>query len=205
MRFVLLVEGHTEHKALSGFFKRYLDAKLSRPVKVDTVRHDGYRDLIKHAPIKARLHLQDPRRGAETLAVIALLDLYGPCYPEHCKSTEQRLDWIKRQVRGDNTDPRFLVHCAVHETEAWLLGDPSLFPPEIRRALPGRPPEEINHDEPPAKLLHRLFRTKLRRDYHKINDGSGLFQRLDPDLAARRCPYLGQLLREMLCLAQARS
>ncbi len=32
MKFVLLVEGETEKKVLAGFFKRWLDPRLAKPV-----------------------------------------------------------------------------------------------------------------------------------------------------------------------------
>ncbi|WP_104984498.1 DUF4276 family protein [Sorangium cellulosum] len=74
---------------------------------------------------------------------------------------------------------------------------------EVRAALPGKcaHPETVNFDTPPAKLLERLYRDKLKRGYKKVIDGTNLFRALDPDVAYGKCPYLKLLLDDMLALA----
>ena len=76
MKFVLFVEGHTEKKALASFLKRWLDPQLDRRVGIQVVRFEGWPELVKDSPDKARMHL----RKSDVIAVIALLDLYGPTY-----------------------------------------------------------------------------------------------------------------------------
>jgi hypothetical protein len=100
--------------------------------------------------------------------------------------------------------PRFRQHFAVHETEAWLLTDPGIFPPAIRDRLEryARQPESVNFEEPPAKLLHRVYQAGSR-SYQKVVHGSVLFPKLDPNLAYKACPRLKMLLDEMLLLAKA--
>ncbi len=80
-------------------------------------------------------------------------------------------------------------------------------PRPVEAALPGKctRPESVNFDEPPAKLLERLYREKLRKSYKKVIDGASLFQALAPDVAYEKCPHLKQLLDEMLGLAKAAS
>ncbi len=99
---------------------------------------------------------------------------------------------------------RFRQYFAVHETEAWLLADRTILPERVGSALPGRAaqPETVNFDEPPSMLLDRLFREKLQTAYKKVVDGSNLFRALSPDLAYTTCPYLKQLLDDMLKLAR---
>jgi hypothetical protein len=99
---------------------------------------------------------------------------------------------------------RFRQHFAVHELEAWLLAAPTVLPADVAKALPGKCawPESVNFDEPPAKLLERLYRAKLKRSYKKITDGADLFRRLDPEAAAAKCPQLRVLLDELLALAK---
>ena len=98
---------------------------------------------------------------------------------------------------------KFRQFFAVHETGAWLLSDPNLFPAEIKKKFPGKiqHPEEINFDEPPAKLLGRLYQEKIKSTYKKTTDGYDLFDKLDPNLAYNKCPRLKELLDEMLKLA----
>jgi len=74
----------------------------------------------------------------------------------------------------------------------------------IRKALPGKTqhPETVNFDEPPSKLLQRLYKEKIKRTYKKVTHGKALFDRLDPAIAYKKCPYLRELFDEMLKIAR---
>jgi len=86
MKFILFVEGHTENKAIPSFLKQWLDPKLSKPVGIKSVRFEGWPELVKDSPTKANLYLSQD----SVIAVIALLDLYGPTiYPDN----ENTLFW----------------------------------------------------------------------------------------------------------------
>jgi len=205
MNFVLFIEGYTERKALPTFFKKWLDPQLSQPVGIKTVRFDGWPELVKDTPKKAGLYLNGPQKH-EIVAVIALLDLYGPTllYPADKKTAQERYEWAKAYLESKVNHPRFRQFFAVHEIEAWLLSDPNLFSAEIKKALPGKikHPEEINFDAPPAKLLQNLYQQKTKRTYKKTTDGNELFNKLDPNLAYVKCPRLKELFDEMLRLSQ---
>lgn len=204
MKFIFFVEGDTEEKVLPGFLKKWLDPRLVQRVGVSTVRFHGWRELVKDTPKKALLHLDGPRKN-DVIAVIVLLDLYGPTfYPPDKKTVLERYDWAKEYLETQVNHSKFRQFFAVHEIEAWLFSDPGLFPSEIQRALPGKTqhPEEINFDNPPAKLLNRLYEEKLKRTYKKTTNGYELFSKLDPNLAYTKCPHLKQMLDEMLNLAK---
>jgi hypothetical protein len=89
-------------------------------------------------------------------------------------------------------NPRFRQHFAVHETEAWLLCNRLSLPPGV----PDHPPEEVNFDEPPSKLLKRLMGGK----YKKKTERSRLCN-IDPEDAYSQCPHLRLLLDDLLALA----
>jgi hypothetical protein len=224
MKFILFIEGHTEKKALSAFFKKWLDPRLVKPVGIKTVRFEGARELVKDLSKKVTLYLDTSKQHKQTkkkikgsekdkndevndiIAVIALLDLYGLelSHPADKKTSRQRYEWAKKHLENQVNHPKFRQFFAVHETEAWLLSDPNLFSDKIKKALPKRiqHPEEINFDMPPAKLLERLYDLKTGRTYKKIMHGSELFRKLDPNLAYIKCPRLKALLDEMLKLAK---
>jgi uncharacterized protein DUF4276 len=204
LRFLLFVEGHTEDKALPGFLKRWLDPRLSQPVGIRVVRFQGWRDYAKEIPKKVALNLSG-RTGEEVIAAIGIIDLYGPTiYPSHLSTTRERYEWGRQHFEAAVRNGRFHQHFAVHETEAWLLSEPAIFPEAVRQRFPGRiqHPETVNFDEPPAALLDRLYRQHMGRGYRKVIDGSTLFQALPPETAHARCPNLQRLLDEMLQLAQ---
>jgi len=205
MKFVMLVEGYTEQKAIPAFLKRWLDPRLSQRVGIQIVRFEGWPELVDDMRDRTRMYLESPQ-SAEIIAVIALLDLYGPTiYPDHLDSAAQRLLWAIKELEDRVSHPRFRMFFAVHEVEAWLLSNPELFPAPIRKALPAKvqQPETVNFDEPPAKLLQRLYRDRSGRTYKKLTDGKALFDQLDPQVVYDKCPRFRQMMDAMLQLARS--
>lgn len=204
MKFVLFVEGDTEKKVLKEFLKRRLDPQLNKPVGIKVVLLKGWQNYVKDIAKKVELHLSG-QTGADVIAAIGLLDLYGPTfYPPAKTDTEAKRAWAKEHLETVVTSNRFRQHFAVHEVEAWLLAAPAGLPDEVANALPGRcsRPESVNFEEPPSKLLDRLYYEKLKKHYKKITDGTNLFRKLDPEVVCAKCPHLKALLDEMLQLAK---
>jgi hypothetical protein len=205
MNFILMVEGHTEEKGLRKFLQRWLDQELSTNVGIKIVRFDGWSDLVKGAASKTHWHLNNPQEKNDIIAVIALLDLYGPTfYPGDKTTASERYGWAKAHMERQVGHPKFRQHFAVHETEAWLLSEPSIFPKEVQEALEDKypAPEKVNSHNHPAKLLTELYHTRLKRKYRKTTDGRDLFLELNPSIAYQKCPKLKALLDEMLLLAR---
>ncbi len=205
MRFILLVEGKTEEEAAAAFLKRWLDPRLPQPVRIQMVTFDGYGDVIRKMARKARMHLEGPK-GHEIIAVIGLLDLYGPTfYPPDKTTADERVAWGREHFEKEVALDRFRLFFAVHEFEAWLLSQPEIFPQKIKNALANKvpQPERIDFVEPPAKLLDQVYRQQTKRNYKKRAYGRQLFAKLDPLVAISKCPYLKAMLDEMLSLAKA--
>lgn len=201
MKFVLFVEGQTEHNVVPKFLKRWLDPKLPRHVGIQCVRFEGWPELVKDAPDKARLYLS----GDDVIAVIALLDLYGPIfYPEDMNTPDKRYKWAKHYLEEKVGQDRFFQFFAVHEVEAWLLSDPSIFPAQVRKQIEklAEKPELVNNTNPPAKRLNKIYSTQTGKRYKKIVHGNALFAKLKPETAYKKCPYLRELLDTMLKLAK---
>ena len=202
MKFILFVEGHTENKAIPAFLKRWLDPQLaSQPVGIQTVRFDGWAEMVKDSSTKAKLYLSEDN----VVAVIALLDLYGPTiYPDKKKSATERYTWAKQYLEKEVDQKNFFQFFAVHEVEAWLLSEPSIFPrairPEIEKITTS--PETINSARPPAKRLEEIYKKQTKRKYKKVVYGRDLFAKLDPIVAYKKCPRLKELLDKMLELAK---
>ncbi len=203
MSFVLIVEGDTERAVLPPFFKRWLDPQLKKPIKIQATILPGYAEFQKSLAAKARTYLSDPNNRNLT-AVIGLLDLYGPPYPTARRTIEDKQAWLVERCSKSVNNPRFRMFVAVHDLEAWLLADPSIFPQAVCRALQSTSlePEQVDDSSPPAKLLDALYKQYVRRAYRKTTDGPQLFKKLDPENAANVCPHLKSMLEEMLKLAQ---
>ncbi len=205
MKFVLLVEGNTEKQTVAEFLKRWLDPQLTTRVGIQVVRFNGYSQLLEKLVVRAQEFVDGPK-NEDIVAVIGLIDLYGPTfYPEHCVTAEERRAWATQRIENDVNRDRFRMCFAVHEFEAWLFAQPSIFPREVREILPAKTnqPETVNFDEPPAKLLNRLYTQATRREYKKVTHGRELFAKLDPIVAVSKCPCLAEMLNEMLQLAKA--
>ena len=204
MKFVLLVEGNTEKQTVAEFLKRWLDPQLTTRVGIQVVRFRGYSQLLQKVVDRAQAFIDGPK-NEDIVSVIGLIDLYGPTfYPEHCVTVEERRAWATQRIENDVNRDRFHMFFAVHEFEAWLLAQPSILPTEVRRILPAKTnqPETVNFDEPPAKLLNRLYPQATRREYKKVTHGRDLFAKLDPIVAVSKCPYLAEMLNEMLQLGK---
>lgn len=204
MKFVLFVEGHTEKKVVPDFLKRWLDPKLSQPVGIKSVRFEGWHDYANEIKKKVALNLSG-QSGSDVIAGIGLLDLHGPTFfPHGLSSVDQKHAWGKHHLEEMVNHPRFFQHFAVHETEAWLFSDHTIFPDMIRPLIhkSSRSPESVNSDEPPSKLLRRLYWEKLHKSYKKVIDGTNLFKDLMPERAYEKCPYLQMMLDDMLGLAK---
>jgi len=174
-------------------------------VGIQRVQFDGYADMVRKIETKARMHLSGPKQG-EIVGVIGLLDLFGPdFYPTEKTSADERFAWGKAHFEASVGDSRFRMFFAVHEFEAWLISQPSIFPREVKSELETSipHPERVNFHEPPAKLLDRVYKLKMRRSYKKTTYGRQLFAKLDPTVAVSKCPYLKSMLDEMLAMAKA--
>jgi hypothetical protein len=201
MKFILFCEGDTEKKALPDFLKRWLDPRLSQPVGIKPVGFSGWPELVKDAPTKASLHV----RKKDVIAVISLLDLYGPTfYPDHLTRAEERYLWAKAYIEGKVGLEKFRQYFAVHEVEAWLLSRPDIFPAVVKKDFPHKVnhPETVNFSEPPAKLLMKIFKKATKRNYKKVTHGKEYFDKLDPAVAYQKCPKLKAMLDDMLQLAE---
>ncbi len=205
MKIILFVEGSTEAKTLPAFLKRWLDPRLNKPVAIQAVDFDGAGELIAESPKRIQKYLNGPRR--DVIAVVALLDFQGAplSYPAALTKAAERMVWAKQDLEARTDSLRFRQFFAVHELEAWLLSDITIFPKELQDAFPVKisQPEAVNSHEPPSALLGRLYQSRMRKPYKKGTDGEKLFAKLNPEIAYQKCRSLQMLLDEMLALAQA--
>jgi uncharacterized protein DUF4276 len=207
LKLILLVEGDTERAVLPEFLKRWLDPKLGRPVSLEVVNFGSNGEYLKEVAKMTAKYLNGPK-SQEVIAVIGLLDLYGlpdNFFPSDISNAQDRYSWAKQKLEEHVGQAKFRQFFAMHELEAWLLSDPSIFPRDIEKEFPRsiRNPESVNFNEPPARLLERLYQRNIGKRYKKKVDGPKLFRKLDPEIAYQKCPRLKEMLDEMLRLAKA--
>ncbi len=203
MKFILFVEGHTEQKSLSSFIKRWLDPRLTVPAGITVIRFQGCSDYL--IDIKERTHMfLSGKNSHEIIAAIGLLDLYGLEFPPKLKTVSQKYNRTKEDIERKVDHPKFKQFFSVHELESLLFSDISIFPGEISKKMIKKSlkPETINFNNPPAKVIKKLYKKQLNKIYTKTATGKALFQKLNPEVAYRKCPYFKFMLDEMLKLAR---
>jgi hypothetical protein len=205
VRFEIISEGKTEKDIIAKFLKSWLDPKLTNPIGIKVTDEMGFARALRKIETKAKAKLEAPG-NEQIIGVIGLIDLYGPEYQSHLTTVEQRYRESKESVERAVNDQRFRMHFAVHEVEAWLLCDKGIFPRAVQDIWPAslRPPEEVNFNEPPAKLLDRLYKQATGKTYKKTVNGKELFGKLNSSTAVAACPYLKRMLEDMLAMAKAR-
>jgi hypothetical protein len=203
MFLVIFVEGHTEDKVLTNFLSKWLNDKLPEKLIIRTVNFKGYANFYKDVALRAHMHLKGPR-SKELVAVIGLLDLYGPTiFPEGMILVDKKYRWAKKHIEKKVGSPRFRQHFAVHELEAWLLSNPAIFSAAIASEVEkvSKAPETVNSNQPPAKFLNNIYLEKINRTYKKITEGNRLFAKLDPEIVREKCPYFKLLTDDIYELA----
>ncbi|MBI4557044.1 MAG: DUF4276 family protein [Candidatus Hydrogenedentes bacterium] len=204
MKFILCIEGNTEDLALPQFIKRWLDPQLRTPVGVKPHKFKGCKHFVKDINQVVHWYLED-RRADEIIAVMGLMDLYGPdFYPSDKRTTEERYTWAKDYVERKVNHSKFRMFFAVHEVEAWLFSQPNIFPPAVARAIQSEShhPEAIDFDRPPKARLKRIYRETTTEDYRPTTQSADLLKKLRPEVAYAKCPYLKVMLDEMLRLVK---
>lgn len=123
MKFILLVEGDTEHRVLPPFLRRCFEPLgFTNSIGFSAVNMGGWSNLHKDIAKKAHTYLTGPLQHPSIIAVVSLLDLYGPdFYPANKTTIPERVSWARHRIEAEVGHEKFRHFCAVHELEAWLL------------------------------------------------------------------------------------
>ncbi|MGA2935532.1 MAG: DUF4276 family protein [Syntrophobacteraceae bacterium] len=196
MKISLLIEGRTE-KGFLPHLRLFLETRLhGRMPNIDPFPYHGR--VPKGEKLKRVVEnlLSDGDRASD--AVVALTDVYTGTreFNDAADAKAKMRAWV-----GPET--RFHPHAAQHDFEAWLL----VYWADIvklarhNRKPPGKNPEDVNHDKPPAHRIQALFEVgSCRGSYVKPRDANKILQGKDLLLSANACPELKGLLNTILRL-----
>lgn len=103
---------------------------------------------------------------------------------------------LKRQgVRAADIDShigRFYPSAMKHDMEVLVLSAPKQLQARLDMSnMPGswrQPPEEQNQDNPPKKIVERLFSDKLQRRYRGVTDSVAILENADLNDIVMQCP-----------------
>ncbi len=195
MKIILIVEGKTE-KAFVSHLRGYLQEKL--PNKMARLETHPYHGLIPMGPELqriVRLYLHDTRHSPAD-HVIALTDVYTGTRPPRFQDAMDAKGKMREWV-GD--EPRFHPHAAQHDFEAWLIPYWRTIQQlaDHKMTGPACPPEQVNHDQPPAHRIEKIFQAGGRA-YVKPRDAGRILRDNDLSVAIAQCPELKAFVNTIL-------
>ena len=156
-------------------------------------RHDGAIPTERKLQRVVSNLLETGKRRAD--AVNALTDVY-PAFTDAEEAKRKMWEWI-------GTEPRFYPHVALHDFEAWLLPHwDRIQKLAKKKSKPFGPhPEKINHGNPPAHRLSKLFEAgKCRDSYNKPRDAGRILRGADLLISIAACSELKAFINTILQL-----
>lgn len=193
MRITIICEGKTE-QAFKETLHAFLQTRL--PGKMPALKFDVHNGSIPTGDKLKRV--VDNLLGATLKpaeAVIGLTDVY-PAFADAEDAKSRMRAWV-----GDES--RFHPHVALHDFEAWLLPFWDRITQLAGRKAKafGANPERINHNNPPAHRISRLFEAGSCRDrYSKPRDAKRILKDADLMSAIEKCPELKSFVNTILGL-----
>lgn len=193
MKITIICEGKTE-KAFKPCLHSFLKQRL--PGQMPFLTFDVHNGAIPtDGKLKRVVHnlLRTGKRPSD--AVIALTDVY-PAFADSSDARRRMRQWVGKE-------PKFHPHVALHDFEAWLLPywDRIKQLAGSNSAPFGASPEAVNHVNPPAHRLARLFEAgKCRDSYSKPRDASRILRDADLTIAINACPELKAFVNTILGL-----
>lgn len=202
MRIAIIVEGKTE-RVFKPFLSQFLETQLAgRMPQLDFVPQDGriptgdkLRQVVTHL-------LSDHKVPAD--AVIGLTDVYTGINPPDFQDADEAKRKMKQWV-GDVAD--FYPHVALYDFEAWLLPYWSKIQrlAGSNRTTPGKNPEAVNHQNPPAYRLKEIYRVgTCRSDYVKTRDASRILKNENLSVAIDACQELKAFVNCIITLSDGK-
>jgi len=192
MKIAIFVEGETED-AFKRHLLNFLQTRLANQMqKWVMIRCDGR--IPKENELKRRVEkLLTGKKPAD--AVIALTDVYTGTddFIDAADAKQKMKFWV-------GNHPKFYPHVAQYDFEAWLLPFWSDIQKLAGHKRPGKEPEKVNHNKPPAKHIEELFRLGKRKRYHKPRDSYSILKGKDLTISANACPELKAFLNTLLTL-----
>ena len=202
-RIVILCEGDTEEIVVRCFLRRQWKLEGLDAVGLHA---DNLQGSLHRIGTKAGLHLDEE----DVLAVFSLVDLYGCTQVKHGANDDintkvRRVqEWLKSTVKNPRLD-EFHPCVSVHEVEALILAEGNALSTRLSvpQVAPDPTAETKNFLRPPSVRLNDLFWAHKKRGYHKITDGTPLFQKMQFDPVYRSCSYFREFFEKLRGVARS--
>ncbi|VXD19332.1 conserved hypothetical protein [Planktothrix serta PCC 8927] len=208
MKVIVYVEGKSDKLAMESLLKDLIDNQEIQGIKIEFFAAKGSdnqrggnakKELLEVIPKKAISILQNDCQAI----VVVIPDLYPKnigfphtTYDELKEGIinqfEQEL--TKKAIEDHRLKQRFKVFCYKHDLEALVLASEN----QLRNRLGLKkeqnfliswtiPVEEQNHDQPPSRIVERLFKA-YNKTYQKTVDSALILGQANYQDIAERCP-----------------
>ena len=189
------VEGPSDKNAMKDLLRSLIEQKRQEGINIDFVYMKG----------KGNLLAKGPRRAVNTIfdepdsIVVVMPDLYpkNTCFAH--ETFEEMKNGILRDFRSALQEKhiqykdhlkRFRVFCFKYDLEALILASKK----SLESYLGGRqirvkwriPVEDQNHDNPPKKIVERLF-ASYGKEYDDVKDAPVILSKSDYKDVANKC------------------
>jgi hypothetical protein len=190
VKVIVYVEGPSDAEALRALLKSLIEEGRRNGIGIVFV-HKGSKDgILGDVPRIAANHLrQNPDDW-----ILALPDLHPfsdqgshkhSSFDEMAKLLRSKFEACGKEVGLSGSALRhFRVHCLKHDLEALLLAAPAELSKRLRtkdklRDWWRHPVEDQNGNEPPKRVVQKLFTKYLERKYVETVDAKWILERAD--------------------------
>ncbi|MBD2484204.1 DUF4276 family protein [Planktothrix sp. FACHB-1365] len=208
MEVIVYVEGNSDKFALEQLFKQVIENKQNQGIKIQFFSGKG-RDNQRGGDAKQELLEVIPKKAINILKgklnsiVVVIPDLYPPnrlfthtTYQELEAGimTQFNQELTRQGINDQRLIERFRVFCFKYDLEALVLASEAQL--KTRLGLRNNqnfpiswtiPVENQNHDQPPSRIVERLFKAYNKTYVKKVDPAFILGQANYQDLA-ERCP-----------------
>lgn len=197
---IVYVEGRSDKVSMEALLKPLIEQKANQGIGINfipRIQGDAKNFLLTQLPNDAaNIVLNDP-----TAVVIIMPDLYPKnkgfdheTYQEMSDGIYKRFESAVRKKGSqldDRLTQRFKVFCFKYDLEALLLA--SLEALKLYLSINNlkvtwlHPVEDQNHDDPPKRVVERLFR-EYGQQYQETIDAPAILSKANYPIIAQECP-----------------
>lgn len=208
MRVMIYVEGNSDKYAMNALFNQMIENKQNQGIEIKFVPGKG-KDNQRGGDAKKELLEVIPKKAINILKnnpnsiVVVMPDLYPPNKGFN-HTTYQELEagimsqfnqeLTRKGINDQRLIERFRVFCFKYDLEALVLASET----QLRTHLGLRkdqnfpiswtiPVEDQNHDQPPSRIVERLFKA-YNEPYQKTVDSVKILEKANYQDIAERCP-----------------
>ena len=201
MKVLVYVEGPGDRISLERLFRSTRDQ--GRKSRVSITFHDrgGKDGILQQLGRTAALHLKSNPDDY----VFALPDLYPMAKYARTEEAHHSFEQLKELLLGrfqreaehlglpDAVRSHYRVHCLKHDLEVLLLGAPDVLRQRLKTDENieknwRKPPETQNDNEPPKRVVERLFKKYRKTEYAETIDAPWILERVSAQELCASCP-----------------